>query len=165
MLLQQLGWPLKQRGSLWNRDRPTNRHRNQQRPCTSWLTRVHTLFSRPFTNLCLKFQASSPVLPCALLAKVRISGITSRNYSTCLRDTNFASKVQLYEIPSFVCPGKSLTFDFYASYMDSLWTLDRTPQSQQICFIFAIKQLIFLGTWNPSRAVQRLHEPLHPNLK
>ena len=31
LLLQQLSWPLNKLGSLWKRDRPTNRHRNQLR--------------------------------------------------------------------------------------------------------------------------------------
>jgi len=58
------------------------------------------------------------------IGKVRISRITSRICSTCLRDTNVASKVQLYGITSYVRSGKSLTFDFYASDMAFLWRLE-----------------------------------------
>jgi len=41
--------------------------------------------------------------------------ISAAHAISSLRDTNVASKVQLYGIPSYFCPGKSLTFDFYAS--------------------------------------------------
>jgi len=54
----------------------------------------------------------------ALQFSVRSSGkvhtfrITSRLCSTCLWDTNVASKVQLYGITSYVRSRKFLTFDF-----------------------------------------------------
>ena len=97
-------------------------YNNQQPQTLHWFPDLSLVSGSSFKQA-LQFSVLS-------IGKVRISRITSWICSTCLRDTNVASKVQLYGITSYVRSGKFLTFDFYASDMDFLWRLDRSSQTQ-----------------------------------
>ena len=77
------------------------------------------------------------------ISKVRIFRITSWICSMCLRDTNVASKVQLYGTTFFVRSGK-----FWGSISTHLTSIscgdwiDRCRHSKTV--IFAINQLVFV---------------------
>jgi len=70
---------------VWNRDRPTNRHRNQLRILHQSPTRSPYIGCQTFLWSLLQVWSKLSSFPCALSAKC-ISRIISRICSTCLRD-------------------------------------------------------------------------------
>ena len=101
---------------------PTTTRLTPQVVGTSTITYNPSPYIGSQTGLWLKFQASSPVFRTLYPQSAHFS-----DYFVSLFDVStghqrcFYSKVQLFGITSYVRSGKSLTFDFYASDMDSLW--------------------------------------------
>jgi len=89
VLLQQLGWPSTSR-DLYNNLQPQSLH---------WFPDLSLVSGSSFKQA-LQFSVRC-------IGKIRIFWITSRFCSTCLRDTNVASKVQFYGIISYVCSWNS----------------------------------------------------------